>query len=112
MSDCLFCKVINKDIPIDILYENDTVLAFVDVSPQAPEHFLVIPKQHIATLNDTDNKTLIGELTTTATKIAKEKGFSDKGYRIVMNCNEDGGQTIFHIHLHCLAGRLLTWPPG
>lgn len=112
MTDCLFCKIINKEIPAEILYENDSVIAFKDVSPQAPTHFLVIPKQHIATLNDTTNKTLIGELTTTATKIAKEMGFADKGYRVVMNCNEDGGQTVYHIHLHCLAGRQLTWPPG
>ena len=88
------------------------MLAFHDIGAQAPHHFLVIPKQHIATLNDADDPEILGRLTMTASKIAKDFSFADDGYRVVMNCNEDGGQTVYHIHLHCLGGRLLTWPPG
>lgn len=112
MPDCLFCKIINGDIPADKIYEDDDVLAFHDIGAQAPHHFLVIPKQHIATLNDVDDPEILGKLTMTASKIAKNLGFSDDGYRVVMNCNEDGGQTVYHIHLHCLGGRTLAWPPG
>lgn len=110
--NCLFCKIINKEIPADIIYEDDEVLAFNDVSPQAPVHFLVIPKQHIATINDADNAQLIGKLHLVASQIAKDKGIADDGFRLTMNCNENGGQTVYHIHLHCLGGRALTWPPG
>lgn len=112
MNGCLFCKIINKEIPANVLYEDENILAFSDVSPQAPVHFLVIPKQHISTLNDTDNASLIGQLSLTASKIAKQQGFDESGFRVIMNCNQDGGQTVYHIHLHCLAGRQLTWPPG
>ncbi|SFV69258.1 Bis(5'-nucleosyl)-tetraphosphatase (asymmetrical) [hydrothermal vent metagenome] len=112
MSDCLFCQIIKDTIPAKKLYEDDEILAFYDVSPQAPTHFLVIPKEHISTLNDTQNKELIGKLSIVASKIATNLGFAKKGFRVVMNCNEDGGQTVYHIHLHCLAGRQLTWPPG
>ena len=112
MSDCLFCKIINGDIPADKIYEDDDVFAFHDIGAQAPHHFLVVPKTHIATLNDVKDSALVGKLTLTATKIAKELGFADDGYRVVMNCNEQGGQTVYHIHLHCLGGRQLTWPPG
>ena len=112
MSQCLFCQIVNKTITVDILYEDDQVLAFSDVSPQAPVHFLVIPKQHIATINEANDAQLIGQLPLVASQIAKEKGIADDGYRLVMNCHKDGGQTVYHIHLHCLAGRQLTWPPG
>lgn len=112
MSDCLFCKIIAGDIPAEKIYEDGDVFAFHDIGAQAPHHFLVIPKKHIATLNDTDDTTLIGKLILTASKITKDLGFAEDGYRVVMNCNEQGGQTIYHIHLHCLGGRNLAWPPG
>lgn len=112
MDNCLFCKIIAKDISADKIYEDDDVLAFYDVNAQAPQHFLVIPKRHITTLNDTNNSALVGKLSITASTIAKQLGFADKGYRVVMNCNEDGGQSVYHIHLHCLGGRKLHWPPG
>jgi len=114
MTDTIFTKIINKEIPADILYEDDDVLAFKDVSPQAPVHFLVIPKIQIKTLNDIkeSHAVLIGKMTITAQKIAKEQGIADDGYRVVMNCNEYGGQTVYHIHMHVLGGRQLSWPPG
>jgi histidine triad (HIT) family protein len=112
MSDCLFCKIIAGDIPSNKIFEDDDVYAFYDIDMQAPQHFLVIPKKHIATLNDTDDAVLVGKLTLTASKIAKKLGFADDGYRVVMNCNANGGQVVYHIHLHCLGGRPLSWPPG
>ena len=107
-------KIINKEIPADILYENDSVIAFRDVNPQAPVHFLVIPKKEIPTLNDIedDDKDIIGELFLVAKKLAKKEGLEKKGYRTIFNCNEDGGQTVFHIHLHVMGGRQMKWPPG
>ncbi|GHA01725.1 histidine triad nucleotide-binding protein [Ignatzschineria ureiclastica] len=110
----IFSKIIRKEIPAKIVYEDNDVLAFEDIEPQAPVHILVIPKKEIPTLNDlteTDAE-LMGKLFLAAQKIAKEQGFAEKGYRTVFNCNEDGGQTVNHIHLHLLAGRSLTWPPG
>ena len=112
MSDCLFCKIIKGDIRANKIFEDEDVLAFHDIGAQAPHHFLVIPKKHIATINDANDSALIGKLTLTASKIAQDLGFADDGYRVVMNCNEDGGQTVYHIHLHCLGGRSLSWPPG
>lgn len=112
MSDCLFCKIAAGEIPAEKLYEDEDVLAFHDIDKQAPTHFLVIPKRHIATLNDAEDAELLGKLSLTASKLAKELGFAEDGYRVVMNCNEDGGQAVYHIHLHCLAGRALSWPPG
>lgn len=115
MSDCLFCKIIAGEIPSEKIYEDEDVYAFHDIGKQAPHHFLVIPKTHIATLNDineTNGAALLGKLTLTASKIAKDMGFAEDGYRVVMNCNEQGGQTVYHIHLHCLGGRALSWPPG
>ena len=112
MTNCIFCSIIKGDIPAEKLYEDDNVLAFKDVNAQAPEHFLVIPKEHISTPNDATNESLLGKLNTTAVMIAKERGFSESGYRLVMNCNSDGCQSVFHIHLHCLGGRQLNWPPG
>ena len=114
MSDCLFCKILEGEIPADIVFENDDVLAFRDVNPEAPTHILIIPRQHISTVNDlTDNHELImGKLFSVAKIIAAREGVSDDGYRMVVNCNEKAGQTVFHIHMHLLAGRSMTWPPG
>lgn len=110
----IFTKIINKEIPADIVYEDDIILAFKDISPQAPIHFLVIPKKPIATLNDLEpeDAMLIGKMFLVVTKLAVSMGFADSGYRTVFNCNSDGGQAVYHIHLHVLAGRQLAWPPG
>ncbi|MEE8059505.1 MAG: histidine triad nucleotide-binding protein [Pseudomonadales bacterium] len=112
--DCLFCSIANRSIPSDIVYEDEQVLAFRDVNPQAPTHILVIPQKHIATINDMapDDSALIGQMVLTAKKLAAQEGISEQGYRLVMNCNGDAGQTVFHIHLHMLGGRNMTWPPG
>jgi histidine triad (HIT) family protein len=113
-DDCLFCKMAGGEITPETLYEDDDVLAFADINPQAPLHFLVIPKQHITTLNDleTEHAELVGKLYLAAKRVADEKGIAHGGYRTVMNCNSDAGQTVWHIHLHVLGGRTLTWPPG
>lgn len=114
MSDCLFCKIINKTIPATIVHDDAQVVAFRDISPKAPTHILVIPKKHIATINDidADDKPLIGHMMLVAKQLAAAEGLAEDGYRLVMNCNDDGGQTVFHIHLHLLGGRQMTWPPG
>ena len=114
MSEDLFLKIIDRKIPADIVYENDEVLAFRDVNPQAPVHVLIIPKTHIRTVNDIapDHARLVGSLFLAAKKIAEIEGVAEEGYRLVMNCNEGAGQTVFHIHLHLIAGRRLAWPPG
>jgi histidine triad (HIT) family protein len=111
---CLFCNLVRGEINSDIVYEDDDVIAFRDINPQAPHHILVIPRRHIATLNDTkpEDTVLIGKLTLTAQQVAKEIGVAEDGYRLVMNCNRHGGQTVFHVHLHLLAGRPMHWPPG
>jgi histidine triad (HIT) family protein len=113
MSETIFSKIINKEIPADILYEDELALAFSDINPQAPIHFLVIPKKEITTINDIqeDDKALVGHLYWVAALLAKKHGFAQGGYRAVMNCNEDGGQTVYHIHLHVLAGKAMGWPP-
>lgn len=110
----IFDRIISREIPADIVYEDDDVLAFRDIRPQAPVHVLFIPKRAIATLNDADagDAALIGQLALAAAAYAKREGFAEQGYRVVMNCNDDGGQTVFHIHLHLLAGRRMAWPPG
>ncbi|MBJ7553671.1 histidine triad nucleotide-binding protein [Marinomonas spartinae] len=112
--DCLFCKLVNGEIPATILYQDDDVIAFEDIMPQAPSHFLVIPKRHISTLNDLtdEDASIVGKLPIVAAKVAKQIGISDDGYRVVMNCNQMGGQTVYHIHMHVLGGRQMTWPPG
>ena len=114
MDDCIFCKIIDKSISAKILYEDDKVLAFEDISKKAPLHVLIIPRKHIPTLFDLseDDNLLIGHMFQVAKNIAKDNGFFDKGYRLVMNCKSDGGQEVYHIHLHLLAGRKFTWPPG
>ncbi|AZZ99842.1 histidine triad nucleotide-binding protein [Pseudoalteromonas sp. R3] len=112
-QETIFTKIINREIPADILYEDELALAFKDINPQAPFHVLVIPKTPIATMNDIneENAHLVGHLYLVAAKLAKEHGFADDGYRAVMNCNNDGGQTVYHIHLHVLAGKEMGWPP-
>lgn len=114
MSDSIFGKIIRREIPAQIVYEDDEVLAFRDIHPQAPVHVLFIPKQAIPTLNElgADQALLVGKLVLAASRYAQAEGYGERGYRVVMNCNADGGQTVFHIHLHLLAGRALTWPPG
>jgi len=112
--ECLFCKIAEKKRSAKIIYEDDLAVAFEDINPQAPVHTLVIPKKHISTnldLRHEDND-LIGHLFQVANKIAKDKGIADRGFRLVMNCNPESGQTIFHIHLHILGGRIMDWPPG
>jgi len=114
MSDDLFLKIINREIPADIVYETDEVLAFRDINPQAPTHILIIPKEHIRTINDLDHghSDLVGKLFLTAAKLADQEGIAKDGYRVVMNCNKAGGQAVYHIHLHLLGGRQMQWPPG
>ena len=114
MSDCLFCKILDGDIPCERVYENDQVIAFRDVNPQAPTHILVIPHKHIPTVNDltAEDKNIVAEMMLAAQAIAKQEGIEESGYRLVMNCNEGAGQTVFHIHLHILGGRRMDWPPG
>ena len=113
-KDCLFCKIVDGDIPADIVYESDSLVAFRDIAPKAPTHVLLIPRRHIATMNDLedDHASLAGELFVTAAKIAADEGLAEDGYRVVMNCNEAAGQSVFHIHLHLLGGRHMSWPPG
>jgi len=113
-DDCLFCKILAGDIPADIIFESDDVIAFRDINPQAPTHALIIPRRHVATINDLEDgdETLIGNLFLAARKIAADEGIADAGYRVAMNCNEAAGQTVFHLHLHLLGGRRLAWPPG
>ena len=114
MSDCIFCKIGRKEIPSRIAYEDRQVVAFEDVNPQAPTHTLIIPKEHFATLNDIsqEEEALLGHLMLVATRLAKEKGLQEEGYRLVANCMEGAGQSVFHIHLHLLGGRKFSWPPG
>lgn len=113
-NDCLFCKILKNEIPADIVYESETAIAFRDINPKAPTHVLIIPRKHIATINDIEegDQEIVGSLYSAAREIAHQEGFTDEGYRAVMNCNEAAGQTVFHIHLHLLCGRRFTWPPG
>lgn len=110
----LFTKIIKREIPAKIIYETDQVLAFEDINPQAPHHYLIVPKMEIATINDLTPETagITADLFLAAKEIAKQKGVAEDGYRVVMNCNHDGGQSVYHIHLHFLAGREMQWPPG
>eukprot|EP01013_Petalomonas_cantuscygni_P025948 TRINITY_DN48096_c0_g1_i1.p2 TRINITY_DN48096_c0_g1~~TRINITY_DN48096_c0_g1_i1.p2 ORF type:complete len:146 (-),score=4.52 TRINITY_DN48096_c0_g1_i1:183-620(-) len=114
MSDCLFCKIRDGKIPAKILHRDEVCIGFEDVSPQAPVHFLVIPQKHIPTVNDieVEDQSTIGHMYGIAARLAKERGVADDGYRLVMNCNAEAGQTVYHIHLHVLGGRPMRWPPG
>ena len=112
MTDCLFCKMVAGDIKPNIVFEDENILAFRDINPQAPVHILIIPKAHVATLDDLDNTLLAGQLVQTAVQLAKAEGLSEEGYRTVFNCNQKGGQEVYHVHLHLLGGRQMTWPPG
>lgn len=111
--DCLFCKILNKEIPADVIYEDDKVIAFNDIGPQAPTHALIIPRKHIATLNDIapEDTEVVGHMVRVAGIIAEQQGFAADGYRTVFNCNSHGGQTVYHIHLHLLGGKPMGWPP-
>lgn len=113
-TECLFCKMVSGQIKPGTVYEDDDVLAFKDINPQAPVHVLVIPKKHTATLNDLKpgDAALVGKLLMAAARIAKDSGIAESGYRTVLNCNADAGQSVFHVHLHLLGGRILRWPPG
>lgn len=114
MNECLFCKMVSGEIKPTTVYEDDEVLAFRDLNPQAPTHVLVIPKLHISTINDVqpDHAALVGKLFLAAQKVAQADGIAERGYRTVMNCNREAGQSVFHIHLHVLGGRGMHWPPG
>ena len=114
MSDCLFCQIVAKKIPARIVHEDEDTLAFEDIQPQAPQHVLVVPKKHIATLNDVapEDAEVMGHLLTTAAKVAKARGFAERGWRAVVNVNRDAHQLVFHVHLHVLGGRSFHWPPG
>lgn len=112
MSDCLFCKMVSGEIKPAAVFEDETVLAFRDINPQAPVHILIIPKSHVETLDDLDNAELAGQMLQTAIKIAEQEGLSSDGYRTVINCKKNGGQEIYHLHMHLLGGRQMQWPPG
>ena len=113
-ADCLFCKILAGEVPADIIYESDSAVAFRDINPQAPTHVLIIPRQHVATINDIEpqHEALVGGLFSAAKAVARQEGLADDGYRVVMNCNAAAGQTVFHLHLHLLGGRQMGWPPG
>jgi len=113
-ADCLFCKIVAGEIPASRVFEDDRCIAFNDVSPQAPTHVLIVPRQHIDSLDkaEANDKELLGHLLLTGASIAREKGFADDGYRVVINTNSDGGQTVFHVHIHLLGGRPFIFPPG
>jgi len=112
MSKCLFCKMVAGEITPDVVYEDETILAFRDINPQAPTHILIIPKSHVETLNELNDSVLAGQLLQTAIKLAKQEGLADDGYRTVFNCNKQGGQEVYHLHMHLLGGRQMIWPPG
>ncbi len=113
-EDCIFCKIVSGEVTSEKVFEDDLCVAFKDLTPQAPIHILLIPRRHLVSLNDADeeNAEILGHLLLTASKIAKEKDFAEDGYRVVINTNENGGQTVFHLHVHLLAGRQFIFPPG
>jgi len=113
-ADCIFCKIVNKEISSPIVHEDETTIAFNDINPQAPVHIIVIPKRHIERVSEltADDSDLISRVIFAGNKIAKEKGLAESGYRFVLNCNRDAGQVVFHIHMHLLGGRKMSWPPG
>jgi histidine triad (HIT) family protein len=111
-SDCLFCRIVSHEIPAKYVLENDHIVAFRDINPQAPVHVVVVPRQHVASLNDAADAEMLGHLSLAAAQIAKAEGIAESGYRTVVNTNRDAGQTVFHIHLHLIGGRDMAWPPG
>ncbi|HEV8497107.1 MAG TPA: histidine triad nucleotide-binding protein [Gemmatimonadaceae bacterium] len=111
-DDCLFCRIVRREIPATLVFEDEHVVAFRDINPQAPVHVVIVPREHVASLNDATDAALIGRLSLAAAKIALAEGVGQSGYRTVVNTNRDAGQTVFHIHLHLLGGRHLAWPPG
>ena len=111
-NDCLFCRIIKKEIPASIVAENEHCVAFRDINPQAPVHILVIPREHVGSLNDVRDAESIGRLHLMASRLAKSEGIAQRGYRVVVNTNADAGQTVFHLHAHLLGGRRMAWPPG
>ncbi|HVZ77725.1 MAG TPA: histidine triad nucleotide-binding protein [Gemmatimonadaceae bacterium] len=111
-DNCLFCRIVRGEIPATVVAENEHALAFRDIGPQAPVHVLVIPKVHVASLNDLRDPLVMAQMTQMAVEVAQREGIAERGYRIVVNTNADGGQTVFHLHLHLLGGRHLDWPPG
>lgn len=114
MSDCIFCRIQRGEIPAQLLHQDERLVAFRDIAPQAPTHVLVIPREHIPTLNDLDPRhaALVGEMHLLAAELARSEGIAEQGYRVLFNCGRDGGQAVYHIHLHLLGGRRLDWPPG
>ncbi len=113
-NDCIFCKIIKKEIPAKVVFENEYVIAFNDINPVADIHLLVIPKKHIETLNDLENEDipLVGKIFMAIKELARQRGIYSNGYRVIANCNKDAGQDVFHLHFHLIGGRKLTWPPG
>jgi histidine triad (HIT) family protein len=113
MSDsCLFCRIVRREIPATIVWEDEHSLAFRDIDPKAPTHVLVVPKTHVASLNEATDAAMLGRLSLAAAEIARAEGLAERGYRTVINCGREAGQTVFHVHLHLLGGRALKWPPG
>lgn len=114
MTDCLFCKIRDGEIPAETVYENDDILAFKDVNPHAPTHILIVPRKHISTINDLQDSdaAIMGKMMLAAQDIASAEGLAEAGYRLVINTNADAGQTVFHIHMHLMGGRNMAWPPG
>jgi len=111
-DDCVFCRIGRGEISVPFVFENDSVVAFRDINPQAPVHVLVVPRVHVASLNDARDAAALGQLSLAAAQIARAEGIADSGYRTVINTNADAGQTVFHVHLHLLGGRSMAWPPG
>ena len=111
-DDCLFCRIVRREIPAKLVYEGDDCIAFRDIDPKAPVHILVVPREHVASLNDAEDSSLVGRLALVAAEIARQEGVAESGYRTVVNTNRAAGQTVFHIHLHLLGGRAMGWPPG
>jgi len=111
-DDCLFCKIVRREIPAKLVYEGDDCIAFRDIDPKAPVHVLVVPRAHVGSLNEASDASMVGRLTLVAAEIARQEGIAESGYRTVFNTNRDAGQTVFHLHLHLLGGRSMTWPPG
>lgn len=112
MTDCLFCRIVARDVPAEVVHESDRFLAFRDVDPQAPTHVLVVPREHVSSLDHADEESMVGGLLHFAREVATAEGISESGYRVVFNTNSDGGQTVFHLHGHVLGGRAMGWPPG